>query len=471
VINSVLIPNDILELSATRLAKAIRAGEVSSAEAVNSYLNRIDEVNRALNAVVQVRAERALAEAREADEALARDQLKGSLHGVPFTVKDAIETQGLVCAAGTTGRAHFIPPKDATVVARMRGAGAILLGKTNVPEFAIYPESDNSVYGRTNNPYDLSRTPGGSSGGEAAIIASEGSPLGLGSDSGGSIRIPAHFCGIAGLKPTVGRVPSTGHFPPIFGLSRPLWQIGPMSRFVEDLGTCLSIIAGEDLEDPSALPALANLQEPLDLKTLRVGFHTGNDVCPATPETAETVRGVARTLSDHGARVDEAAPQGLVASWEIGHELWMADGVRRINTLLKEAGTSEPHPLLQKLLDLAQAGPAAGSDMGDLIARWDSLKIMMLSFFKEYDVIVCPVCAYPALPHGTTLDSDNLPAFSYTAVYNLTGWPAAVVRAGATSDGLPIGVQIVASPWRDDVALGVAQYIETALGGWQRPPL
>ncbi len=218
----------IIYSSATKLAKAIRAKELSSEEVVNAYLQRIEEVNPKLNAIVHLQANEARDQARKADVALARGDLKGPLHGVPITIKDNVDTKGMISTAGTKGRASFVPNKDATIVARLRAAGAIVLGKTNLPELALAFESDNLVYGRTSNPYDLSRTPGGSSGGEAAIIAAGGSPLGLGNDTGGSIRLPSHFCGIAGIKPTAGRVPLTYHFPSPFGHLIPLWQAGPM---------------------------------------------------------------------------------------------------------------------------------------------------------------------------------------------------------------------------------------------------
>jgi amidase len=219
--------DELIYASATVLAQAIRSKKVSAVEVVNAYLQRIEEVNPTLNAVVQLTADAARAQAREADAAQARGEGKGPLHGVPITIKDMIETAGVICTSGTKGRASCVPPRDATIVARMHAAGAIILGKTNTPELGVAPETDNLVYGRTNNPYDLSRTPGGSSGGEGAITAAGGSPLGLGSDGGGSIRIPAHCCGIVGIKPTSGRVPRTGHFPGPGGPMDSLWQVGP----------------------------------------------------------------------------------------------------------------------------------------------------------------------------------------------------------------------------------------------------
>src|ERR671924_2067836 len=227
--------NEFIYASATALARAIRAKDVSAVEVVKPSLQGIAEVNPALNAVVQLCAEAAQAEARAADAALARGQIIGPLHGVPMTIKDSLDTAGVITTGGTKGRAAFVPAQDATVVARLRAAGAILLGKTNTPELTLAGETDNLVYGRTNNPYDVSRTPGGSSGGAGAILASSGSALDIGSDTGGSIRLPAHFCGIAGIKPTSGRVPRTGHITPFGGVMSPLTQIGPLARFVEDL--------------------------------------------------------------------------------------------------------------------------------------------------------------------------------------------------------------------------------------------
>src|ERR1700704_732163 len=236
--------DDITSASAGELADAIRSKNLSSRMIVEAHLERIAKVNPKLNAVVQLTAEAARKEADEADAALARGEIKGPLHGVPITIKDTLETAGVICTGGTKGRANFVPKADATAVARLRAAGGIILGKTNVPELAGAAETDNLVYGRTNNPYDLARTPGGSSGGEAAIIAAGGSPLGLGTDAGGSIRVPAHFSGLAGLKPTHGRVPRTGAFPPPAGLIADFWQVGPLARRVEDLIATLPILAG-----------------------------------------------------------------------------------------------------------------------------------------------------------------------------------------------------------------------------------
>jgi amidase len=457
--------------SATALARAIRAKEVSSEEVVDAYLQRIEEVNPKLNAVVQLTADEARAQAREADAALTRGHIKGPLHGVPITIKDNIETAGVICTGGTKGRASFVPTQDATVVARMRAAGAIILGKTNMPELGLAFETANLVYGRTNNPYDLSRTPGGSSGGEAAIISAGGSPLGLGNDMGGSIRLPAHFCGITGIKPTTGRVPRTGHFPYPSGWLDPLWQTGPMARFVEDLILTLPIIAGVDWHDPTVIPTPLGDPKKVDLKSLRAAFYTDNGIMSPAPEIVEVVKKTAKVLSDAGMTVEEKRPEGIEQSFDIFMRLGAADGYAGVESLLKMVGTTEMYRWMESMLELTREAAMTTAEFGGLMLQWAMFRSSMLSFMEKFDIITCPVHAFVAMPHGAVMSLDNLAGTSYTITYNLTGWPGVVVRAGTSPEGLPIGVQVVARPLREDAALAVAQHIETALGGWQRPPL
>jgi len=455
--------------SAAALARAIREKWVSSEELLKACIERIEEVNRRLNAVVQLPAEQALAEAREADRALARGELRGPLHGLPFTLKDAIETKGVISTGGTEGRANYVPDEDATVVQRLRAAGAILLGKTNCPEFGWAWETDNLLYGRTNNPYDVNLSPGGSSGGESAIIAAGGSPFGLGSDAGGSVRFPAHCTGIAAIKPTSGRVPRTGHFPGPGGLLDSLWQIGPLARYVEDLALVLPLIAGPDFRDPAIVPAPLGDPRGIDVRTLRVAFHTDNGVTPPTPETVETVQHAARALADRSAKVEEARPPGIEDTYHIYLKLFSADGGTGIESLIQSAGTKRIHPLLERVLEIQRANSCTMTEFAALVGRWDAFRSRMLAFMEDWDAILCPAAAFPGMVHGSTY--DRLSAFSYTMTYNLTGWPAAIVRVGITPTGLPIGVQIVARPWREDVALAIAQAIESALGGFQPPPI
>jgi amidase len=460
---------ELVFASASEQAKAIREKQISSEELTRACIKRIEEVNPKLNAVVQLPAATALAQAREADRALARGEIRGPLHGVPFTLKDAIETKGVISTGGTLGRAAYVPEEDATVVKRLRAAGGVLLGKTNCPELGWAWESDNLIYGRTNNPYDLSLSPGGSSGGESAIIAAGGSPFGLGSDAGGSVRFPAHCTGITAIKPTSGRVPRTGHFPGPGGTLDALWQIGPLARSVEDLNTLLPIIAGVDWRDPAIVPMPLGDATQVDLKTLRVAFHTDNGIETPDRETIQTVKNAAGALEGSVAAVEEARPRDIEQTYEIYLGLFTADGGAGLEELLEMAGTKKVHPLLQRVLDLQHSGAKSMALFGALLGQWDAFRRSLLCFMEEFDAMVCPVCSFPGMVHGSTY--DRLAAFSYTMTYNLTGWPAAVVRAGSSREGLPIGVQIAARPWREDVALAVAAKIERALGGYQRPPL
>jgi amidase len=458
---------NFLDLSAVGMARAVREKKVSAVELVRAHLERIAAVNSKLNAVVQIAAERALEEARKADDALARGDVKGPLHGVPFTLKDAIETEGIISTGGTAGRRGFVPAEDATVVKRLRAAGGILLGKTNCPEFGWAWESDNLIYGRTNNPFDLSLSPGGSSGGESAIIASGGSPFGLGSDAGGSVRFPSHCTGIASVKPTSGRVPRTGHFPGPGGTLDSIWQIGPLARYVEDLALILRIISGPDGRDTAIVPMPLGDPEEVDLKKLRVAFFTDNGIVAPTEETAEVIRKAAEELSNEVAQVDEVRPPAIEQTYAIYLKLFSADGGAGLQGLIKSAGTTEVHPLMKCVLEIQRANAATMAEFGALVARWDAFKTAMLSFMENYDAILSPVCSFPGMVHGSTY--DRLPSFSYTMTHNLTGWPAAGVRGGTAPNGLPIGVQIAARPWREDVALAMAGYLENSFAEWPRP--
>jgi amidase len=460
---------EILHSSASGMARAIREKQISSTELVQAHIERIRAVNPKLNAIVQLPAEQALEEARAVDTLLARGEIKGPLHGVPVTFKDAIETAGIVSTGGTLGRRNFIPQEDAVVVKRLRAAGAIVLGKTNCPELGWAWESDNLIYGRTNNPYNPAFSPGGSSGGESAIIAAGGSPLGLGSDAGGSVRFPANCCGLASIKPTSGRIPRTGHFPGPGGTLDALWQIGPLARKVEDLELALKIVAGVDWHDPAIVPAPLGEMRAVNLKNLRVAFHTNNQVVAPEPEIAEATPKAATALSEAGAKVEEARPPGIGETYEIYHGLFCADGGSGLKALLEAAGTEQIHPLMQQALELQERCGISMAGYGALAVRWDAFRRTMLGFMEHYDAILCPACSFAGMVHGTTY--DRLPCFSYTMTWNLTGWPAAVVRAGISAEGLPIGVQIVARPWHEHVALAIARWLEEALGGWQPTPM
>jgi amidase len=451
--------------SATVLAEAIRAKRVSSLEVVNACLRRIEQVNPRLNAVVQLVADTARANARQADAELARGKLRGPLHGVPFTVKDSFDAAGVVSTAGTQGWANRIPTEDATLVARIRAAGAILLGKTNTPEFTWSDETDNLVYGRTSNPYDLTRTPGGSSGGPAAILAAGGSPLDVGSDTGNSIRMPSHNCGIAGIKPTAGRISKYGHAISYRGILESWTQVGPMARRLEDLILVLPLVSGTDFRDPHAVPALLRDPARVNISSLRVVTFVENPLRQPTPETVKTVETAAAALRAAGAKVEQQKPPGLDDATELWHKLAFADGGAWLRRLLKDAGT----PGTGSLGDIPSKDEVPSGQLTLLVEQLDEVRSRLLRFMQKVDLIVCPVMAMPAVRHGESTKPGY--ADGYNEPHNITGWPVAVVRVGTSPEGLPIGVQLVAQPWREDVALAAARVVESASGGWKPPPL
>jgi len=460
--------DDIHVMSAFKLAALIRARRISSLEAVTAFYARIDKVNTKLNAVVTQCRERALAEARAADTALAAGRSLGPLHGVPFTIKDSLETAGVVSTTGTLGRKNFIPGADATVVARVRAAGGILLGKTNTPEFTLGGGdlgTYNLVYGQTYNPYNLAHTPRGSSGGAAAIIAAGGSPFDIGSDFGGSIRSPAHACGITGIKPTLGRVSRAGHVPGYGGAWDTYQELGPLARRVEDLALITALISGSDDLDPLAADVPFGDYRTVDLKKLRVAYYLDNQLVTPTPETIEAVHAALKSLDGSVASVTEAFHGGDVEWSELSGKLLRADGGAWRQRILAKHGTTQASPGFAKGI----TGESISSpEFTELVEKRDALRSRLLKWFQAYDVIVCPTNAFPAPSFIKPIPSTA----GYTSIYNLAGWPAAVVRAGtAKAEGLPIGVQIIARPWREDVAFAVAARIEAATGGYQEPTI
>lgn len=464
------LTDDLIYSSAKSIAQAIRDRDVSAVEVVQAHLDRIEEVNDRLNAVVKLCADRALDEAREADDALARGESKGPLHGVPMTLKDSLDTEGVVTTGGTLGRRTFVPERDSTVAARLRAAGAILLGKSNTPEITFAGETDNLVYGRTNNPYALDRTPSGSSGGAGAIVAAGGSPFDIGSDTGGSIRGPAHFCGIAGIKPNSGRVPRTGHIIPYAaGAEDAYTQNGPMARYVEDLVLTLPIISGPDWEDPAIVPMPLGDPNDVDLGDLRVAFYTsapGYNV--PTQETVDAVNAAVGALSDIVTSVEEDVPGPVSRVPELNDRIGDGDGRATMLRILQRAGTTELSPFIRSIRD--EAVPISTEEFTSALEELDQYRSEMLGFMRIYDAIICPTASVPALPHGESYTDEHRNAY-YTAAYNLTGWPGTVVRCGSSPEGLPIGVQIIARPWREDVSLALSAVLESALGGYVRPDL
>ena len=465
------IPDDILFTSAKRLAAMVKAKQISSVELTQAYLDRIHAVNPKINAVVLIAAERALAEAREADSMLAKGKLQGALHGVPFTVKDSHDTAGLVSTGGTMGRKSFIPGQDATSIARLRAAGGIVMGKTNTPELTMSFKTTNLLFGATHNPYKHGYQPGGSTGGGAAIIAAGGSPFDIGTDFGGSIRQPAHCCGIAGLKPSTGRVPRTGHIVGYGGTFDAMQVVGPLARWVEDLEMLTDIIRGPDYLDAAIVPAPWLSPAAVDLKKIKVAYYTSNgSKDPATPETIAAVKRAVSILEAAGVTCIEDCPTALHReSQELRNALSAADGRAWVRRLLEGYGTKQ----VSRVVGLSQDNQCDVERFTELVEQLDANRSKFLQWFQSYDLVLAPVNPGPAEIWPDDLDASFYTPgnIGYTATYNNTGWPGAVVRAGTSPEGLPIGVQMLAPPFREDLALAAAYVVEAGTGGYQAPVL
>jgi amidase len=456
--------NEPTFMSATTLARSIREKRISSVEAVKACLNRIAAVNPKLNAVVQLCAERALNAARQLDSMLAKRKFTGPLHGVPMTIMDCFDTEGVVSTGGTLGRKAYIPARDATVVARLRAAGAILIGKTNTPELALSFTTTNLIHGQTKNPYNLNHQPCGSSGGAAANVAAGGSAFEIGSDFAGGIRASAHACGISGLKPTAGRVPRAGHIIGYGGAFDSWHQIGPLARRIEDLHLLLAVIVGPDYEDAATAPVPVHDPASVNLKDLRIAWYCTNGESHPTEEIQTAVRKCANFLGSVGARVDDAMPPRMKEMAEICERMTGADASSSVRRVIERWGTTQISPTLR----LGGAARPA-NEFSELVERMDECRSAMLAFLENYDLILCPVQPFPALPLEESAFRRGSPV--YTSAYNVVGWPAAVVRAGITPSGLPVGVQIVGRPWMEHVVLAAAAHIEAQTGGWQKPPI
>jgi Asp-tRNA(Asn)/Glu-tRNA(Gln) amidotransferase A subunit family amidase len=463
-------------LSATSMAEQIRNRKISPVELIDAHLAQIGNLNPRLNAFVQVDEERARREARDSEAAVMRGEVKGPLHGVPISIKSSLDVAGLLCESGTKLRAGHVAAMDAVLVSRLKAAGAIVLGVTNTPELLMAWETDNLLYGRTNNPWDLSRTAGGSSGGEAAAVASGCSAGGVGSDGGGSIRVPAHFTGICGLKPTPGRIPSTGHFPVSAGPFTLLGVVGPMGRTVGDVKKLFEVMAGPDFGDPSSAPVALRKVADDELKRIRVGYFEDDGRTPVTPETRAAVRTTAKALEHAGLQVVPFRPQGLEKARDLWWKLFGIAGGMILGTLTKGCD-SEISPLLKEFLTWVDAEPAHSGET--LLHTWlsrDEVRNQVLAQMREYPILLCPAAAIPAFRHGERVwrvDGSTvkyLDAWSYTEWFNLLGNPGVVVPVGQSAEGLPIGVQLVGRPWEEELVLAVAAEVEKECGRFKRPP-
>lgn len=464
--------DEFVTWSASHVAKMIRDKQLSAVDAVTMCYARIDVVNPKINAVVATCRERALAEAKEADAMLAAGKSLGPLHGVPFTVKDSFDTAGVVSTGGTLGRKSYVPGKDATVVARVRAAGAILLGKTNTPEFTLGGGARgtyNLIYGQTFNPYNLAYSPAGSSGGAGAIVAAGGAFFDIGSDYGGSIRGPAYNNGIAGIKPTYGRVPRTGHIVGYGGPFDNFQETGPMARRVEDLVLLLPLLSGPDNWDAAMAPVTLGDPATVELKKLRVAYYTTNGETDPTPEIQALVKQCAGYFRDLGCKVTEDKPPKMKELSDARQKFSGASDGDHMRRLLAKHGTTQASPGLRTSGELL---PSA--EFTKWVEVMDSIKSEQLAWFEKYDLIVCPANAKaPQRVPPEFVRPPGAGGGSYTSQYNTTGWPAGVVRAGTSKEevGLPLGIQLVGQPWRDDVVLAAMAHVEKQTGGWQMPPI
>jgi amidase len=481
---------DLCFRTASDLARAIRGREISSTEVVESFLARVAAQNSALNAIITLDEATARQRARLADQAVARGNLWGPLHGVPVTFKDVFETAGLRTSAGHKPLAEHVPDRDATVVARLRSAGAIVLGKTNMPALAMDTQCENPLFGRTNNPWNAERTPGGSSGGEAAALAAGLTPLGLGSDFGGSVRIPAHYCGVYCLKPTEGRVPQSGHLPPLPGTMnwiRHFVVSGPLARSIEDLRLCLKIIAGPDGRDLAVSHAPLTESPARPLKDYSFAWTDDFGGLPISAETHTAMHKLADDLDKAGCIVEKAAPKNF--SFE---EVWRTYG-ELVGVLMATQAPAFSRPVLAALgrflfrKDLITSSGTRRATANikcyfDLLERRDQIVRSLEQFLSGYDAWLCPVSSTPAVSHraagqiNTPIDVDgvmvpgHLGAIGYTCPFNLTGSPVVVMPLRISENGLPIGAQVVGRRWGEMDLLNISGALHQVVAPIPRPP-
>jgi Asp-tRNA(Asn)/Glu-tRNA(Gln) amidotransferase A subunit family amidase len=456
------------------MARMVRERAVSPVELVEAHLRQIDKLNPKLNAFVVVTADQAREEARRAESAVMRGDHLGLLHGVPVTVKDSFDVAGLPTLCGSRFRAGHRAGHDSTAAARMRAAGAIVLGKTNCPEFLNNYETDNFITGRTNNPWNLELTPGGSTGGESAAIASFCSAGGIGSDGGGSIRIPAHCTGIAGLKPTPGRVSAAGHVPAIAHPGGLLGVAGPMARTALDVRLLFSALAGYDTQDPFSAPV--PLREP-QRAGLRIGLMEQFFDVPVQPVMRDAVRKAAAALGEMKIPVEPFRPDGF----ERAPNLWWFFFERlssRKTAKMIEGREQDAHWTLTEFLNQALKEPEpTGQEALDGLATRDGLRAALLRQMEQVPVLLLPACGVPAWPHRqrrweTPAKSIGLfEAMMPVTPFNLVGFPGVVIPYGMTDDGVPVGVQLVGRPWEEELILDVAIQLEQARGPFPAPPM
>lgn len=465
--------NDIVLKPAVQQLKLMRAGEISILELAAAHIAQIERLNPKLNAFADFDPERVRAEAARLQDSKSEP---GPLYGLPVTVKSSISTAGYKCEIGSLLNKGNVPNEDAVVVARLRAAGALILGTTNCPEFLMAYETDNLLHGCTSNPWDLTCTPGGSSGGESAAIAAGMSALGLGSDSGGSVRVPAHFTGICSLKPTPGRIPGAGHLPPCVGPFSVLGAIGPMARTMDDVTLAFRTLCGRDPNDPVSPPVALRDPDLNELRANTIGFFEDDDLIPVTSETRAAVKAAAQTLREARFRVEPFRPRTLEQLRKLWWKFFVQCGAMFYGPAIacKRAKLS---PIFSEFLQIAESlPPLTATELLNAWAELDVLRAKTLEELSAHPVLLCPVASIPAFRHGErewTIEGravEYLDAVRHTQWFNTLAAPAAVVPVGRSPEGLPIGVQIVARPFQDEVALAIAAIVDAAFG-YRLPPL
>ena len=480
------MPN-LIYRTATELAMLIREKKASAVEVLDAHLAQIHQHNDKLNAIATLDEENARKRAKEADAALANGEIWGPLHGVPITIKDVFETAGLRTTSSFKPLKDYIPKEDATIVVRLKEAGAIIIGKTNMPMLAMDVQSNSPLFGRVNNPWDLARTAGGSTGGGAASLAAGFSPLEIGSDIGGSVRIPAHFCGVYSIKPTDHLVSLAGHIPEPPGAPkgvRHMGMPGPLARSVEDLRLALTLISGPDGRRWEAPPVTLKPVAPKPLNEYRIAWADSFGNISASQDTQAALEKLVTDLTDTGCHVEKTSPPnfdfelawrsyGEIAGAEIGSGM---DAIPRLLTRLQFSILQDPSPLKKGYVS------GFGLKMArytDALTKRDVLISQLENFLSQWDAWICPVTIGTAFKHGKIglpieVDGKKTPYFSanmsYTSVFNLTGNPAVVLPIGQSKEGLPIGIQVVGRRWDDMALLALAESLTEVTDGFQKSP-
>ncbi len=468
---------------ATALLRMLQKREISIPELAEAHIAQIERLNPALNAITDFDASRTRADARRLEALQDAQARHNPLLGLPITIKSSISVAGMRCEIGSSLNRGHIPAEDAESVYRLRTAGALILGTTNCPEFLMAYESANTLHGATANPWDLTRSPGGSSGGESAAIAAGLSAAGLGSDSGGSVRQPAHFTGICAIKPTAGRIPARGHLPPCIGPFSTIGALGPMARTIGDLKLLFGVLAGHDPVDATSAPkpidhAMLSHPDLAQLRTTTIGYFEDDGLIPVTPGTRAAIQSAAQALREAGFNVKPWRPTFLEPARQLWVKLFVQCGAMFYEPTIRNR-RDQLSPIFRDFLLAAESLPPLTSiDLLNAWAELDTLRsaaLAELSAFAANPLLLCPVASVPAFKHGErqwTIDGRTihyLDETRFTQWFNVLANPAVVLPIGRSPEKLPIGVQLVGLPHTDEQALAIAEILERSFG-FQPPP-